>query len=121
MMDCVRQFHAILDTIPQSEAAFQIAKDALTKRLASQRTTKFGLINAWLTAKDKGIDYDLNERIYQAIPSVTLQDIVSFEQEQMARKPYRYIILGDPKDLDLSSLRQLAPITQLSTVEIFGY
>ena len=35
MMDCVRQFHTILDSIPQSETAFLIAKDALTKRLAS--------------------------------------------------------------------------------------
>ncbi|MBR1932560.1 MAG: insulinase family protein [Prevotella sp.] len=121
MMDCVRQFHQILDSIPQSEPSFQIAKDALTKRLASQRTTKFGLINAWLTAQQKGIDYDENERIYQALPSVTLQDIVDFEQKQMARKPYRYIILGDEKDLDMQALQQYGPVKRLTTKEIFGY
>ena len=44
MMDCVKQFREILDKMPASEAAFQIAKDALTKRLASQRTTKFGVL-----------------------------------------------------------------------------
>ena len=121
MMDCVRHFNAILDTIPQSEASFQIAKDALTKRLASQRTTKFGLINAWLWAKDLGIDYDLNERIYTAIPNITLQDIVDFEQQQMAHKPYRYIILGDEKELDIKALQQYGPIRRLTTAEIFGY
>ena len=121
MMDCVRQFHQILDTIPQSEASFQIAKDALTKRLATQRTTKFGLINAWLQAQWLGIDYDQNERIYKAIPDVTLQDIVAFEQEQMARKPYRYVILGDEKDLDLVELSQTGPIRRVSTEQIFGY
>ena len=121
MMDCVRQFHVILDTIPQSEASFQIAKEALIKRLASQRTTKFGLINAWLTARERGLDYDLNERIYNVVPDITMNDIVTFEQQQMARKPYRYIILGDPKDLDLDALRQIAPIRMLSTNEIFGY
>ena len=121
MMDCVHQFHAILDTIPQSEASFQIAKDALTKRLASMRTTKFGLINAWLTARDRGIDYDLNERIYNAIPDITMQDIVDFEQQQMARKPYRYIILGDPRELDMASLAHYGPLHLLSTSEIFGY
>ena len=121
MMDCVRQFQAILDTIPESEASFQIAKDALTKRLASQRTTKFALINAWLTARDRGIDYDLNERIYNALPSLTLNDIVKFEQQQMARKPYRYIILGNEKDLDMKALGQLGPIKRVSTTEIFGY
>ena len=121
MMDCVRQFHQILDTIPQSEPSFQIAKDALTKRLATQRTTKFGLINAWLQAQWLGIDYDQNERIYKAIPDITLQDIVKFEQEQMARKPYRYVILGDEKDLDLVELSQIGPIRRVSTEQIFGY
>ena len=121
MMDCVRQFHQILDTIPQSEPSFQIAKDALTKRLATQRTTKFGLINAWLQAQWLGIDYDQNERIYEAIPGITLQDIVKFEQEQMAHKPYRYVILGDEKELDLVELSQIGPIRRVSTEQIFGY
>ncbi len=121
MMDCVRQFHAILDTIPESESSFQIAKDALTKRLASMRTTKFELINAWLWARDRGIDYDLNKRIYEALPALTLKDIVRFEQEQIARKPYRYIILGDEKELDMAALQQLGPIRRVSTTEIFGY
>ena len=121
MMDCIRQFHAILDTIPESEGSFQIAKDALIKRLASQRTTKFGLINAWISAKDKGIDYDINERIYNALPSLTLQDIVKFEQDMVARKPYRYVILGDEKELDLGALQQYGTIKRLTTEEIFGY
>ncbi len=121
MMDCVRQFHQILDTIPQSEQAFRIAKDALTKRLQSQRTTKFGLINAWMYAKQLGIDYDINERIYQRLPSVTLQDIVSFEQQQMAHKPYRYIILGNEKELDMDALGKIGTIRRLTSEEIFGY
>ena len=121
MMDCVKHFLEILDEMPQSEQAFGIAKEALTKRLASQRTTKFGLINAWLTAQQRGIDYDLNERIYNALPNITLQDIVKFEQEQMADKPYRYVILGDEKELDMKGLQEFGPIKRVSTEEIFGY
>ena len=121
MMDCIRQFNNILDTIPQSDAAFAIAKDALTKRLASERTTKFGIINAWLSAQNRGIDYDIHERIYNALPSITLQDVVRFEQKNIANKPYRYIILGDEKELDMESLSKIAPIKRLTTEEIFGY
>ena len=121
MMDAVTHFLEILNEMPQSEQAFGIAKDALTKRLASQRTTKFGLINAWLSAQQKGIDYDINEQIYKALPSLTLQDIVKFEQEQMANKPYRYIILGNEKELDMKSLQAMGPVKRLTTEEIFGY
>ena len=121
MMDCIRQFNNILDTIPQSDAAFAIAKDALTKRLASERTTKFGIINAWLSAQNRGIDYDIHERIYNALPSITLQDVVRFEQKNIANKPYRYIILGKEEDLDIKALEKIAPIKRLTTEEIFGY
>ena len=121
MMDAVNHFLEILNEMPESEQAFGIAKEALTKRLASQRTTKFGLINAWLSAQLKGIDYDINERIYNALPNVTLQDIVKFEQEQMANKPYRYVILGNEKELDMKALQQLGPVKRVSTEEIFGY
>ena len=121
MMDCVRQFHTILDTIPQSETAFQIAKDAVIKQLASQRTTKYGVISKYLTMKRLGLDYDLNKKIYEQLPSVTLQDVVRFEQQQMTHKPYRYVILGDEKELDMKSLEKIGPIRRLSTEEVFGY
>ena len=78
LMDCIRTFNQILDTIPQSQGAFEIAKQSLTKQLAAQRTTRFGVINAWLAAQERGIDYDINERIYNALPDLTLNDIVRF-------------------------------------------
>ena len=121
MMDCVRQFHQILDTIPQSEAAFQIAKDAVLKQLASQRTLKMAVINSYLSMKQLGLDYDLNEKLYRDVQKLTLQDIVRFEQQQVARKPYRYMILGDEKELDIPSLEKIGPIRRLTTEEIFGY
>jgi predicted Zn-dependent peptidase len=121
MMDCIRQFNNILDTIPQSEAAFNIAKESTMKSLASQRTTKYSILNAYIAAKQLGIDYDLNERIFNGIPSLTLQDIIRFEKENMANKTYRYMILGDEKELDMKSLEQIAPIRKVTLEEIFGY
>ena len=121
MMDAVNHFHVILNEMPASETAFNIAKDAATKQLASLRTTKFGVISAYLVAKRKGIDYDLNEKVYNALPALKLQDIVSFEKQLMANKPYRYIILGDEKELDMKALEKFGPIKRLTTEEIFGY
>ena len=121
LMDCVRQFHNILDTIPQSESSFLVAKEAVKNKIASQRTTKFGLISAWLAARNLGIDYDENERIYNGLAGVTLQDVVRFGQEHMARKTWRYVILGDEKELDMKSLQQYGTLRRLTTEEIFGY
>ena len=121
MMDCINVFKEIVDTMPQNQAAFDLAKQSLIKSLQSARTTKFGVISSYLYYKNLGIDYDLNKLIYEKLPSLTLQDIVKFEQQNMVNKPYRMMILGNEKELDMKSLEKIAPVKRLSQEEIFGY
>ena len=68
-----------------------------------------------------GIDYDINEKIYKEAQNLTLQDIVKFEKENIANKPYRYVILGDENELDMEAIGKMGTIKRLSTEEIFGY
>jgi predicted Zn-dependent peptidase len=121
MMDCIGVFNEILDEMPQSENAFNVAKQSLTKSLESRRTTRFAVLTKYLSNQYLGIDYDINEKIYNALPSLTLQSIVDFEKQNMAKKPYRYIILGNEKELDIKALEKIGKIKRLSTEEIFGY
>ena len=121
MMDCINHFKKITDEMPASETAFNIAKEGLTKQLASLRTTKMGIINRWHTMKELGLDFDLNQKIYNDLQKVTLQDMVNFEKANMANKPLRYLILGDEKELDMESLGKIGPVRRLTTEEIFGY
>lgn len=121
MMDCLSVFKQITDTMPLNQAAFDLAKQNLMKSLQTSRTTKFGVISKYLAAKDLGIDYDLNQKVYEALPSVTLQDIEAFEKQNVARKTYRTVILGDTQALDIDALRKIAPVKMLTLEEIFGY
>lgn len=121
LMDCIRTFNNIIDTIPQSQQAFDLAKQSLMKKLASDRTTKMSIILSYLNNQKLGVDYSINERVYQALPGITLQDVVKFEQKVMAHKPYRYMILGDEKNLDIKALEKIAPIRRVSIEDIFGY
>ena len=121
MSDCITHFSEILNEMPASETAFQIAKDAVTKRLASARITKSGVINSYLISQKMGLDISFNELIYKNLEKVTLQDIVNFEKATIANKPYRYVILGDEKELDMKVLEKIGPIKRLTTEEVFGY
>ena len=121
MVDCISHFHEILNEMPASETALQIAQDACIKRLASARTTKSGVIYAYLAAQKLGMNISTNELIYKHLDQVQLKDIVNFEKQNMANKAYRYIILGDEKELDMKYLENLGPIKRLSLEEIFGY
>ena len=121
MMDCIRVFNNILDTMPQSQPAFELAQQAAMKRIASQRITKANIIFSYLGNKRIGINYDIRRGVYEALPKLTLEDIVKFEHDNMANKPWLYLILGDEKNLDMKSLEKIAPIKRVSTEEIFGY
>ena len=121
MMDCINHFKKITDEMPASETAFQIAKEGLTKQLASLRTTKMGIINHWHAMKELGLDFDLNKKIYEDLKTVQLKDMVDFEKANMAGKPLRYLILGDEKELDMKALEKIGPIRRLTTEEVFGY
>lgn len=121
MMDCIREFNKLLNNVPERQAGFDLAKQSLTKSLASARTTKFSVLSSYLAAQRLGIDYSLGEMIYKALPTIQLQDIINFEKENIANKTYRYIILGNEKELDMKGLEKIGPIKRVSTEEIFGY
>ena len=80
-----------------------------------------GVIGSYISAQRRGLDFDLNQKIYEQLPTLGLQDIVNFERQNMANKPYRYIILGDEKNLDMEALEKIAPVRRLTTEEVFGY
>ena len=119
MMDCIRVFKEITDTLPQSQTLFSTAQNSLLKTIAASRTTKFGVISKYLSAKDMGIDYDINRLYFEKVPALTLNDIVNFEQDNIKGKPMRYLILGDENDLDMESLAKLGTVRRLSLDDIF--
>ncbi|MBQ6659626.1 MAG: insulinase family protein, partial [Prevotella sp.] len=121
MMDCVNHFHNILNEMPASETAFHIAKEGLTKQLASLRITKSDIIYHWNAMKELGLDFDLNKKIYEDLEKVTLEDMVGFEKANMAKKACRYLILGDEKELDMKALEKIGTIKRLTIEEVFGY
>lgn len=121
MMECINQFKVILDTLPQTQAALDLAKQAIIKRLQTVRITKENILETYISARTYGIDYDLNELLYKVVPTLEMKDLIRFQQQYIANKPYRYIILGDEKNLDMNSLKKVGPIKRVSTEEIFGY
>ncbi len=121
MMDCVDEFNKLIANIPQSEGAFNLAKESLIKKYASRRTTRFNVLNSYIMARERGLDYDISSKIYEALPSLKLSDIVNFEKDNMAGKPYRYLILGNENELDMDRLQKIAPVKRVTLEEIFGY
>ena len=121
MPECINTFNQILDTIPQAEASFEVAKQSLTTQLSTKRTTRASVLYAYLAAQELGIDYDINECIYRRLPDINLSDIVEFANTHMAAKPRLFLILGNEAELDMPALEAIGTVKRLSLEEIFGY
>ena len=121
MTDCIKEFNQLLNNMPERQAGLDLAKQSLMKSIATARTTKFSVLNAYLTARKRGLNYDINRVIYDKLPSLTMADLVKFAKENISGKPYRYIILGDEKELDMNTLQKIGPVKRLTKEDIFGF
>lgn len=119
--ECLKTFDEIVETLPAQEGAFKVAKDAVIKRLATARTTRFGVLSSYLASRRLGLDHDINKDIYDKVQTLTLDDLVKFQQENVKDRKYKYLILGDEKELDMPTLEKLGPVHRLTQEDIFGY
>jgi predicted Zn-dependent peptidase len=121
VQQAIEAFDEIIEEMPRSEQAFELAKSGILATLESQRTTKMDILWNYLEYEKFGLSEDINKTIYEGIKSLTLNDVVKFQQEFIKGRPYTYCILGDKNDLDMNYLRKLGKIKFLSQEEIFGY
>lgn len=121
MTDAIDAFDEIINDMPVSQSAFDIAKESLLTNIRTQRTIKSNVLWAYLAAQKCGLDHDINRDIFEKVSGYTLQDVIDFQNRAVKDRKYTICILGDTKNLDLKSLRKYGDVTIVSTEEIFGY
>ena len=121
VQQAVEAFDEIIEEMPRSEAAFELAKSGMLANIESKRTTKQDILWSYIEAEKFGLTEDINKTIYNGTKALTLDDVVKFQQEFIKGRPYTYCILGDKNDLDMRYIRSLGKVKFLSQEEIFGY
>lgn len=121
MIDAIKVFNDIINEMPESEAAFKLAKDGLIARLRTERIIKDEVLWSFIAAQDLGMKEDSRIKLYNDVQTMTLKDIVNFQNKWIKNRTYTYCILGDEKELDLEKLKEVGPIIRLTPEDIFGY
>jgi predicted Zn-dependent peptidase len=121
LVDAAKAFEDIINNMPESEAAFKLAKESIITELRTDRIIKSGVLNYYMSLQDMGIDYDRRRTIWEQVPTMTLEDVKAFQQKWVAGRTYTFGILGRSADLDAEYLRSLGPVTKVSKEAIFGY
>ena len=121
MGDCIDTFHKILNDMPATESSLLLAKEAIMKRIATQRTIKRNVLSAYIEARNHGLNYDISRDIYNKVKNMSLDELVDFQHQYVKGRTYTYLILGNEADLDVAKLQSLGEIHRVSLEEIFGY
>ena len=121
LADALAAFDEIINTLPQSEAAFELAKSGIESRLRTERILNDDIAMTYLANKDKGLDHDIRKDIFEALPSITLDKIVDFQKANVAGRTYYYGILAEPGNIDVEALRKLGKVVILTQEDIFGF
>jgi len=121
MIDAIKTFNNIINNMPESEAAFKLAKEGMIARMRTERITKMDIIWSYVGAQYLNQNVDSRIKTYNDIQNMSLKDVVNFQKNNVKGRTYSYCILGDKKELDMENLKKIAPITELTTEDIFGY
>ena len=121
MKTAIEAFDEIINEMPESENAFNIAKEALVSRIRTERISGRGVLSSYISDRELGITEPRNKQIFEVAQTLTLDDVKATQQKWVKDRTYAYGILGDIKDLDTAYLQTLGPVQILTLEEIFGY
>lgn len=121
MMDAIGAMNGLLSKMVTDEKSFTIAKESVIKSIQTERIIKANIFWTWLQNQKLGIDYDIRKDYYEDAQKVSINDVQQFFDQRVKDKKYSYIILGNKKDADLTKLKGLGPVNELTLTDIFNY
>ena len=121
LREAVVEFDKIINDMPESPEAFEVAKTAVLNNLRTTRTTGINVLYEYLDLRDLGLAEDRDKAVFEKIQGMTLEDVKAFQQKWIKDRKYIYGFLGRQSDFDMDFVRSLGPVTELSLEEIFGY
>ncbi|MEQ8910565.1 MAG: insulinase family protein [Vicingaceae bacterium] len=111
----------LLNNMPESEKSFELAKKAALEKIRTERITRSSKLWNYETALRRGLDHDLREDVYQAVPTMTMADLKNFHESYVKNSAYNIMVIGKKDRVDMTALKEYGPLTQLTLEEVFGY
>lgn len=119
--DAIAAFNEILLNMPESDKAFEVAKNGILEQLRTKRFDGRSMPNLYFYLKNLGVDKSIDEVIYNAVPKLQMQDVVEFQKSSVKPLVYDYAVLGDPQKTDRSTLEKLGKVKEVKIEELFGF
>ena len=78
----------LLNNMPETQEDFQTTKEAILNKIESERITGSGVLWNYISAEDKGLDYDLRKDIYEQVKEMEFEQLREFHQKFIKDNKY---------------------------------
>lgn len=89
--------------------------------MESERITKANIIQAYISAQDKGLHEDLRERIYREVKRMTFDDLLNFHQLYIKNLPQSVALIGNRENINFDDLAHYGEVIELDLKDLFDY
>jgi predicted Zn-dependent peptidase len=121
LFDALDAYEELFNDMPEAEANFKLAKDALLASSRTARTTKMSIIDAYLQCEKMGWKEPLRKQNFQAYQKMTMSDLTNFQKQYIKGQKKSYLVLGKESEIDFNKLAKFGKVKKLTLDEIFGY
>jgi len=111
----------LLNNLQKSDILFELSKNSLKKQIETSRITDSEIYREALKNKDLGIGYDIREKIYEKVQTLTFDEFADYFNSNISSKPKTILVIGNRDLIDLGALKKHGKVTELTIDQVFGY
>ncbi len=111
----------LLHEMPKADKLFQSSKDAIKQNIETQRTTKTAIFFKYDANQKLGLNYDINQDLYSKIPTLTMEELYNFYNQNVKADFFNYCILANREKIKKEDVQKLGEFEEISLEKLFGY
>lgn len=121
MKAAITTMSRILNNFTESEYFLNTSRKAILNRISSQRLYRENIFFRYLNNLDLGIDHDQRKDVFEYIQKASMNDLKDYFNTYIKDKKYTFCIVGNLKDLDMKTLKDIGDVKVMSLKDLFGY
>ncbi len=121
MKQSIEAFNELLMNMPENDASFSIAKEAVINSYRTNRISPKNVVSTYLSWQKLGLSEDPRKANFEGVQTLNFQNIKQFQADYVSGQPRTFVLLGNVKEMDMKYLKKVGKVKVLTLEEIFGF
>ena len=118
-VDALGAFLDLIDNMPVSSERFEETRESLLNRYRTSKISFREVIGAVRGWERLGLNNDPRRESYEQLQTLSMQELINFQQQHIKDRPKLISIVGDVAIIDADELAQFGEVQQVQVEELF--